>query len=52
MNIFQKTFINPLLVCVIFNGREKKFFELDALIGNTFKENSELLGRKALKQMN
>lgn len=27
----------------------KKFFELDALTGNTFKENSELLGRKALK---
>lgn len=30
----------------------KKIFELDALIDNTFKENSEKLGRKVLKQMN
>lgn len=30
----------------------KNFFELDVLLGNTFKENSEILGRKILKQMN
>ena len=35
-------------VAVFFLCREKKFW-LDALIDNTFKENSELLGRKVLK---
>lgn len=27
----------------------KNFSKLDALLGNTFKENSELMGRKVLK---
>lgn len=36
-------------VAVFFLCCEKKFFELDALMGNTFKENREILGRKVLK---
>ena len=36
-------------VAVFFLCCEKNFFELDTLIDNTFKENSEKLGRKVLK---
>lgn len=36
MNIFQRHLLTRWLVYVFFKGREKNF-ELDALLGNTFK---------------
>ena len=43
------TEFHPLVSMGVFLKVVKKIFELDALIDNTFKENSEKLGRKVLK---